>query len=264
MNITADFIIIVTLIAILYAGLVRYLQFKTIDRNRMKGIQKELNAINKEYLQAMKAKNEKRTEELQKEQQKLMPEFNKMMMSQMKMMVFIIVIFLGFMWVVGQLDPNTVDDVEVEFTLVDGEWCGEIPLSGEYRGPWLFQVTAYSGGGEKGQNGTIAYYENEAGILPTVVNKGDRFPVWSDKRVYSEGETALICALPPAGTDRVVGKTNSGTWFMVELPFTLPIFNTSVINEAYWWFIAVSIVAGIVLSLAMRQFDGGKDGKKKG
>ena len=249
MNISKEFILIVAGLAIIYALITRFIQFRVGNQKKMKELQKQMNAVNKEYMEAMKSRNEKRMEEISKQQQELMKEFNPLLMGQFKTMAVIIGVFLIFMWGVGALDPNISDDVTVEFAdMGSGTWCGDFTASGS-PGPWMMTVKSFSGGGEKGQNGTIFYLGERAGLRPYTTPKGEAFPVWPDKEVYQEGETATVCASVPAGIDRVVGTANSGTWFMVELPFTIPIFNVTVIHEPYWWFILISIIASLLISL---------------
>lgn len=258
---TENYFWIVTLLALVYTVVIRLVQMKLMDPEKSKELQKRMNDLNKEYLSAMKSSNKKRMDSIQEEQNKLMPEFNKLMMGQLKIMAVVIVIFLAFMYPVNVLDPFVVDDQTFELTSlssVQGKWCGTFPTQCSSTGPWLVYVTAYSGTTEKGTNSTYIYCNRETGILPSPIQKGTLFPITTDKKVYSQNDTATVCITAPEGTDRAVGKTDSGTWFMVELPFTIPVLNANAINGANVWFIVVSIIFGLIFSFAW-----GKIKKKK-
>ncbi len=258
---TENYFWIVTILALFYTVAVRLIQMRLMDPEKSKELQKRMNDLNKEYLSALKSGNKKRMESIQEEQNKLMPEFNKLMMGQLKVMGVVVVVFLAFMYPVNVLDPFVTDDQAFELTSlssVQGMWCGSFAARCASTGPWLVQVTAYSGTSEKGTNSTYIYCNQEAGILPSPVMKGTLFPMTTDKKVYTQNENATVCITAPDGTDRAVGKTDSGTWFMVPLPFTIPVLNANAINGANVWFIVVSIIFGLIFS-----FVWGKVHKKK-
>ncbi len=264
-----NFFWIVTLLAVVYAVLIRIIQSKLMDQEKMKSLQKRMNELNKEQLSALRSSNTKRLEAIQKQQQELMPEFNKMLMGQFKIMGVIIIIFLGFMAVINSIDPFPSDDVPFELTSLSsapGQWCGELTVLCPSPGPHLIHVTAYSEGSEKGTNSTIIFCGRETGILPSPVQKGTLFPITTDKKVYQHNDKALICITAPEGTDRAAGTSDSGTWFMVELPFTIPVLEAKAINGANVWFIVCSILFGLVFSQAWSRIKkkGGQDAKKKG
>ncbi|MEW5997075.1 MAG: EMC3/TMCO1 family protein [Candidatus Micrarchaeota archaeon] len=253
---TGNFFWIVTLLGIVYSLSIRFIQMRFTDQERMKSLQKQMNDLNKEYFSAMKSGNKKRMDSIQEEQNKLMPQFSGMMMGQLKLMAAIISIFLAFMAVVNALDPFLQDDKVFELfpsgtqQTASSRFCGSFPVSCSSSGPWLVEVTAYSGGSEKGANSTYIYCGSEGGIRPSPVTRGTPFPITTDKKVYAQNDTATVCISAPVGTDRAEGKTNSGTWFMVPLPFAIPVLNVDVINGANIWFILVSIISGLVFSFA--------------
>ncbi|NYZ60668.1 DUF106 domain-containing protein [Candidatus Micrarchaeota archaeon] len=258
---TENYFWIVTILALVYTVVIRIIQMKLINQDKTKELQKRMNDLNKDYLSAMKSNNKSRMDSIQKEQNELMPKFNKLMMGQLKVMGVVIVVFLAFMYPVNTLDPFMVDDQTfdlVSLSSAQGEWCGSFAVQCSSSGPWLVDVTAYSGTSEKGTNSTYIYCSRETGILPSPVMKGTLFPITTDKKVYTQNENATVCITAPEGTDRAVGKTDSGTWFMVPLPFTIPVLNANAINGANIWFIVVSIIFGLIFS-----FVWGKVQKKK-
>lgn len=235
---------IVTLCGLVYSAISQVVRGKFVDMERMKEIQKEMNELNKQYFDAMKKNNTRRMDEIKAKQDKVMPEFNGMMVGQLKVMGVILVLFMSFMWVLGGADPHLEDDVQIEFAQQGEEWCGEVPLSGE-GGPWYVGVKAYAGEAQKSERGIPVFYRETSEFIPSGAMTGEEMDVYADKEIYAEGERALVCAAPPEGTDRVVATADGGTWFHVPLPFEIPFFNTRTLNGVNIWFILVAIVGGI-------------------
>ncbi len=243
----------VTICGIIYSGLSQFVRRKFVDMDRMKEVQKEMNKLNKDYFAAMKSQNTRLMDEIKAKQDKVMPEFNGMMGGQMKVMLVIIVIFMGFMWMLGAIDPHIEDDIVLELVQDGEEWCGEVPLNGE-TGPWHVGVKAFEGEGQRSENGTIFFYGVESSeFLPSSTITGEQMHVFTDKESYSENEDAVVCVVPPANTDRVVATANNGTWFHVGLPFEIPILNTRTLNGVNIWFILIAIVGGIGMSRVMNK-----------
>lgn len=239
---------IVTLCGLIYSGLSQVVRGKLVNMERMKELQKEMNKLNKEFIDAMKKKNTKRMDEIQLQQNKIMPEFNGMMMGQMKVMLVIIAIFMGFMWMLGAIDPYLNDDVSLEFQKSGENWCGEIPLSGGAAGPWYIGVKAFEGDAQRAENGTIIYHGVDgSSFVPYGPVTGEQMGVFADKESYSSDENAVVCASAPAYTDRVVATANSGTWFHIKLPLELPLVNRT-LSGANIWFILVAMVGGLGIS----------------
>lgn len=237
----------VTLCGLIYSGITQFIRGKLVDMERMKTIQKELNKLNKEYLEAMKKQNTKKMDEIKAKQDKIMPEFNGMMGGQMKVMLVIIVVFMSFMWFLGAIDPYVGDDIVIELSAQGDEWCGEIPLSSGEIGPWYVDVKAFEGDSQTAENGTILYHGVEgSSYLPSGTVSGAQMNVFADKGSYGQNDDdAVVCAVPPAYSTRVVATANSGTWFHIKLPFEIPIFNTRTLNGANIWFILVALVGGL-------------------
>lgn len=246
---------LVTFLSMVYSLLIRFIQIKFIDQEKMKSLQKRMNELNKEYISALRSSNKRRMDSIQEEQNKLMPEFNKIMMGQLKLMVVIVIIFVAFMLPINFLDPFLQDDKTFELSpSASGQFCSRFPVSCSSPGPWLVEVTAYSNETEKGTNSTYIYCGAEEGrTLPSLIMRGTLFPITTDKKVYMQNDTALVCISAPEGTDRAVGKTDSGTWFMVALPFTIPVLEANAINGANIWFILVSVFVGLVFSFAWKR-----------
>ncbi len=236
---------IVAICGLIYAIISQFIRGKLVDMKRMKVVQKEVNSLNKEYLDAMKKQNDKRMAEIKARQDVVMPEFNGMMVGQFKVMGVIIVVFMSFMWMLNTIDPHLDDDIIVELTREGDAWCGKIPLSGA-AGPWYVDVKAYEQDSQKAENGTVIYHGVEgSSFVPSGTINGEWMDITLDKESYSQDEVAVVCAVPPEYTTSVVATVNSGTWFHLKLPFEIPILNTRTLNGVNIWFILVAIIAGI-------------------
>lgn len=260
---TQNFFWFVTFLALAYSIVIRLIQMKMLDPEKTKGLQKRMNELNKEYLSALKSNNKKRMDSIQEEQNKIMPEFNKLMVGQLKMMGVVIVVFLIFMYPVNSFDPFVNDDVHFNLTPLSseqGKWCGTFPISCESAGPWSAEATAYSGTSEKAVVPVFFYCLEEGGTLPSPVSRNaNTCNMTTDKKVYSHNDNVTVCLTTTENIDRAAGKADSGTWFMVPLPFTIPVLEANAINGANIWFIVISIIFGLIFS-----FVWGKLKKKKG
>ena len=85
----------VTICALIYSGISQFVRGKLVNMDRMKELQKELNKLNKAYIEAMKKQDTPRMDEIKARQDKIMPEFNGMMGGQLKVMLVIIVVFMS-------------------------------------------------------------------------------------------------------------------------------------------------------------------------
>ena len=254
--ITMDmFFWIVAICGLIYAVISQYIRSRLMDMDRMKVLQKEVNSLNKEYLDAMKKQDNKRMDSIKAKQDKVMPEFNGMMIGQFKVMGVIIIVFMSFMWMLNTIDPHLEDDTVIELVKEGDVWCGEIPLSGQF-GPWYVDVKAFEQDSQKAENGTIIYYGVEgSSFLPSGTISGEKMDVSLDKKTYSKKDTAVVCASAPAYTTRVVATANGGTWFHLKLPFEIPILNTRTLNGINIWFILVAIIGGIGIGRVKKMID---------
>ena len=98
--------------------------------------------------------------------------------------------------------------------------------------------------------------------LPRIV-KGDVIGVSIDKEEYSIGDTIKVTATPSKTYEKVDAVLNSGTWFYVDLPFTIPIINVNRINDIYFFFITISILSGLIISPIYKKMFGDNDAKAK-
>ncbi len=276
---TGLFFFVATALALAYSLSIRIIQSRLVDQDKMKEIQKRFNQINKDYLDAMKSGNKKRIEQMQAEQEKIMPEFNKLMGGQMKMMMVVILVFISFMAVVNILDPSTKDDVEFELYPSGGQWCGSYSI--DCTSPGSHGLTATVHFRNEGDIITVIWNKltgQETGMRTIEVICGERSEIpphtsfsgvpinmTTDKNIYAQNDVVEVCVQAPETAYSATGKADSGTWFMVPLPFTIPGLDTqAIVYGAAPWFILVSLLSGVAFSFAMKKMKGVKNDKKKG
>lgn len=269
-------------LAVAYAGFAKFVQSKLIDRSAVESIQAESKKLSEEFKKAKETGNQKKMDEAMKRQLEFMPKMNKVMMMQFKPMFVILGVFLALNFVVSHIDPTVQDDLLINMsddglgcddTAGDGVWSACHDFKGGNYGKWTLSARALENGAEIGKNETYVLYNPQADEdTYTEMGTGAPLIITADKRVYYTGETARIYVLPaketsafPSGTrpvdvDAVRLQVSNGTYFRVDLPFTIPVFNVQRIYQPYWWFILISFVCNISLSVVLGRL---KKGQKR-
>lgn len=260
------FTALVAFLAMLYAGTAKFLQKKLVNRDEVEAIQKESKRLSNELKEAQKKGNQKKVEQLMKEQMEFLPKMNKVMMAQFKPMIIILGVFFALTWVVGEVNPATHDDITIILN-DDGIECDEHAGDGTYSachemedtnyGKWTVTAKALNkDGGELGVNSTYFIYNSEESFDEfTETPRGEIVVVITDKKEYSKGETIRLYA-QNQNADQVEAVLDNGTFFKVDLPVTIPVLNVETIYQPYWWFILISLITNLSISIVMR-------GKKK-
>jgi hypothetical protein len=262
------FTTLVGVLAVIYAGIAKFIQNKLIDRSEVEGIQAESKKLNEKLKKAKERGDQKEMEKIMKKQMEFLPKMNKVMMAQFKPMIYILAVFFVFTWVVGEIDPHLEDDITVTLK-DDGLACDLAADDGIYSacvepgnaGKWVALVKAYKNGGEKGSNST--YFSYGADTDDTYVDgpRGESVIVSTDKKSYSDGETVSLYAKAD-DVSNVEATLDSATAFRVDLPITIPVLNVTRIYQPYWWFILVSLISNLGLGFVIGRLKK-KDGKKK-
>ncbi len=253
---------LVAFLALAYAGASRYLQNKLVDRSEMEAIQAESRRLSAEMKKAQERKDDARVQELMKDQMDFLPKMNKVMMAQFKPMIFILGVFFGLMWMIGQVDPTVQDDITLNMS-DDGLGCDAAAGDGTYSacytlananyGKWAFTAHSIRGGGEAGTNYTWFAYNAQVTDNFTEAPKGEPISLHADKKSYSPGETVKLYATPSAKPDQVRAVLSNGTSFYVDLPMPIPVLNVQRIQQPYWWFILISFIASLAISAVTGQ-----------
>ena len=256
------FTALVGVLAVTYAGIAKFLQNKLIDRSMVEGVQAKSKKLNEEFKKAKEKGNQTEMDRIMKKQMEVLPEMNKVMFAQFKPMIIIIGIFLVFTWVVGMVDPTTQDDFTVrlynngegcDVTAEDGIYSGCFDLNGSNYGKWGVTVSSFRNGVEAGSNSTFFSYNEETDDNYVENAKGEALEVSTDKKHYVAGESATIFAKPGGEVSEITATVNNGTSFRVDLPVTIPILNVKRIYQPYWWFILISLIANLSLSVIIGQ-----------
>ncbi len=274
-----SFTALVGLLAIVYASFTKYIQLKLIDKTEMGNIQKESKKLSEDYEKAKKAGNKTKMDEILKEQMDFLPKMNKVMFAQFKPMIIILAIFFAFTWLVGQMDPHAKDDIMINMT-DDGFGCDKTAGDGIFSacyqmnssvnfGKWIATVKTWNGNSDSGQNSTYFFYAR-SGVDDKIERwdtaadapKGEPITVATDSKEYTPLDTLKIYATPQKATEQVTATLNNGTAFSVDLPFEIPIINVKRIEQPYWWFIFISLIANLILSLVMGRLGIGKKNEK--
>jgi len=122
-------------------------------------------------------------------------------------------------------------------------------LEGASQGTWVAHAFSYNSDTVKGENATLfgVGVEPDSSVLLPVA-KGEQLSISADQHSYAVSDTVRLLVSSPAAK-RVEVSLDSGTRFYVDLPFTIPIINVQRLYTPYWWFIFVTIVTGLLISL---------------
>ncbi len=273
------YVVLIAVVAIIYATFTRFLQRKLVDKTKMQNLQKESKRLNEEYKKASEKKDKKKMEKIMKEQMELFPEMNKAMMSQMKPMFFIVITFLLIMTTINALDPTKQDDMTLT-VLDDGSGCDQEAGDGKFTtcfelpdegfGKWTIKAKLFDDGRELGSNETYFIYNTrEPDDTYTEEGNGEKLNITTDKKEYYPGETVRVTTVPAEKTngfsilgmrltgpekmnvDKIELTFSKGTYFHVELPFEIPIFGVKTIYQPHWWFVLNSFISGILISIVI-------------
>jgi hypothetical protein len=267
----AEYTLLLAIVGLIYSVAARYIQLKLVNKAEMDAVQSESKRLNDEYKAADKAGDKARMERLMKEQMELFPKMNKVLLSQFKPMIAILVIFFIVNWAITTYDPAKLDD-RVLAAYDDGKGCDAVAgdgmytacyaLNGTQYGKWVATAKAFNGAADIGENSTYFLY-NEENTTDTflLAPKGQPMAVSTDQMIYYPGDNVKVFAAPPQGTTAVNVTLDMGTSFYVDLPFTIPLLNVQRLHEPYWWFIFVTLVGGMVISIAYGQMQK-KEAKK--
>jgi hypothetical protein len=273
------FTALVGLLAVVYAGIAKFLQNRLVDKSEMEAIQAESKRLSEEFNKAKKSNDQKKMDRIMKEQMDFLPRMNSAMMKQFRPMIVILLILFAFTWVVNTIDPTTKDDVTVNLT-DDGAGCDKMAGDGIFTacyqpdggepGKWTALFKAYDNGRVAATNETYFSMGESDGDTYVENGVGESMEVSTDKAQYDAGQTITLFAapanmtkgtdfivqiLPPArlNVDSVQATVSEGTYFRVDLPLTIPLINVKSIYQPYWWFIFVSLITNIGITLVMNQ-----------
>ncbi len=251
------FTLLVGLLAVVYAGVAKFIQNKLVDRSKVEEMQKESRQLSQDFKKAKERGNQAEMDKIMKKQMEMLPKMNKVMLSQFKPMIFILAIFFAFTWLVGQVNPTLEDDIKVSL-LDNGLGCDKTAGDGIYsaciapenEGKWVAHVRSYRNGAEVGYDSTYFSYDEDIDDTYLENPRGEPLAVSTDKRDYYAGETVELYAQAD-DVSAVEATLDNGTAFRVDLPFTIPIFNVQRIYQPYWWFILISLISNLSIGFVL-------------
>jgi len=263
------FAVLVTIAAIIYAFIARDLQYRFGNRKEMDAFQAKSKVLTEEMNEAGKRKDTKKIEELMGRQAELMKEMTGLMMGSFKVMILVLAVFFFFTWSINQLDPTAKDDIVLKLQ-DNGTGCDLAKGDGIFtvcytpnneKGSWGVYVKALkTDGGTLGENGSYFYYALNDSSPYVKGPKGEAVGIAIEPKLVPEGGQAKI-AVTAAGANEVEVMLDNGTRFYMDLPFTIPIIEVKRINEAYWWFIFLALISGLVISFLLGQIKKMKEKK---
>ena len=242
------------------------MQNKFTDRTAMQALQKQSGELSKKHKEAADRKDQQQMDELMKQQMELFPKMNNLMIGQFKVMFVILAFFAGFIWVVNHFDPTMQDDITLAMQ-DDGQGCDKNANDGLFTtcfsptkaGTWVAHAKLYNGENVVGENSTAFIYgaiNQDDVYLP---KKGEALSVYTDKKEYLPNDQVMIFA-NATNARKITVQLDSTTRFFVDLPFTIPILNVHRIYEPYWWFIFVTVITGLLISIGFNIYEKTKKG----
>ncbi|MEK6981990.1 MAG: EMC3/TMCO1 family protein [Candidatus Micrarchaeota archaeon] len=254
------YVVLVAIAAILYSLLLRFINDKFGNKQEMQKFQEESKRLSDEYSKASKANDKIKMDQVMKEQMETLPKMNGMMLNQFKLMIPILIVFFVFTWSINNFDPTLKNHFTVSLNDLAKD-CDKIANDGVFTGctylnssnidtTWAVIAKGYdSSGGEISENFTLfsygqapfdqnAYYKQQKGTLSISV----------DKKIYSPKDKITIQA-SGNGLYKADAILNNGESFYVDLPFTIPFLNVKRIHEPYWWFLFLTVIIGLLLSI---------------
>jgi len=273
--------IVVVLCAVLYVAISTFLQANIGGKNRLRELQVEMRQIQTKMSEAAKKRNEKEVDRLMAENMALT---SKLMVVQMQFAVVILIVFFGFAMMFSAIEPGGEDDVK--FALYDDGLaahcdlaandgihsnCYAIPQDAR-TGAQVMDVYLKTQSGEQlARSGTEIYVEggapsdvwiqniSQGGLLDIVLGKTSyRLNVSAEGAATARGGTVSVFAnaIPKAPQGAIFeASSNSGTFFYVDLPFTLPLLNIRRIIGSTGVLIFSAFVLSICYSLLKAIYD---------
>ncbi|MBN1170337.1 DUF106 domain-containing protein [Candidatus Micrarchaeota archaeon] len=251
---------LVGVLAIAYAGIAKFLQSKLIDKSIAESVQAKSKKLNQEFKKAKEKGNQAEMEKIMKKQMDILPEMNKVMFAQFKPMIIILIIFFAFTWIVNLVDPTGEDDFIIRLyddgkdcdAAVDGIYSGCFELDNSNYGKWGVTVHGFRNGVNIGSNSTFFSYNQEIDDSYIETATGEAIAISTDRSSYAPGEKVFVFA-QAENISKLEATIDNGTSFRVDLPVTIPLLNVQRIYHPYWWFILISLIANLSLSLIISQ-----------
>ena len=273
--------IFVIFCAAVYVAISTFLQGNLGGKNRLRGLQAEMRGIQVQMTDAAKKHNDKEVDRLMGENMKLT---SQLMVVQFQFAFAILLVFFAFSMIFTAVEPGHEDDMK--FALFDDglaahcdlaandsiySGCFAIPQNAS-RGAQVIDVSLKGAGGESlARSGAELFVEggvpsdvwvqnvSQSGILDSVMGKtAYKLNVSTNSTNAVRGGTVAVFAssspqAPQGATFEA--SSNMGTFFYVDLPFTLPLLNIRRIIGSVGVLIFTAFVLSISYSLLKAIYD---------
>lgn len=249
--------IFIVLVAAVYSVVCAFIQQRVGNFDRIKEIQGKFKQLNAELNEAKKSGDKRRTEEAMKKQSETAPLLMESMKLQFKPLLFILAFFMLVTFSLSFVEPLKDDDftipmndvgIDCDMEAGDGIYSACLSFDSMNYSASVVAVEAFNGDNVVCSNSTTLFYNGGKpdDVFPPKPN--GKMAVWSDKELYAPGDTAAIYAKPDsAEPSKVIAKSDNGTFFFVDLPFTIPILNIRRVIGPTGWFILCIFVLSIPL-----------------
>lgn len=272
---------VVVVFAVLYVAISTFLQANIGGKNALRNLQVEMRGVQAKMSEAAKKRNDKEVDRLMTENMALT---SKLMVIQMQFAVVILIVFFGFAMMFSAIEPGGEDDAKFplyddglaahcDMAASDGAYsnCYAIPQNST-KGAQVMEVFLKSPSGEQlARSGAEIFVEggspsdvwvqnvSQGGILDSVMGKtAYRLNVSVGNATAVRGGTVAIRAnsIPDAQQGAAFeAASNMGTFFYVDLPFTLPLLNIRRIIGSTGVLIFSAFVLSICYSLLKAIYD---------
>jgi hypothetical protein len=271
----ANYWIFVALLAAVYVAITTTVQANIGGKNRLKTLQEEMKSVQLQLMEASKGKDPAQSDAIMKKYWDLTGE---LMMIQFKMLGVLLVILFVFMAIFPHFEPGMEDDMKgtlyddglaahCDIAAGDGVYSGCFALPASARtGAWMAEARLYSAGNETlAKNGTPLYVEggapediwlqpfSQSGFIDGLMGKTAYIiNATTDRQNVTRGQAvALHAAVSPAPPKeaRLEGSLDMGTFYYVDLPFTIPLINIRRIIGSYGVFLFAAFVISILYSI---------------
>ena len=271
----ANYWVFIALLAAIYVAITTTIQMNIGGKNRLKTIQEEMKTVQLQLMEVSKGSDSAASDAVMKKYWDLTGELMKV---QFQMLAVLLVILFVFMSIFPHFEPGGEDDLRVQLfddglsahcdaAAQDGVYsgCFAIPASAT-KGAWVADAHLYSAGNETlAKNGTALFVEGgvpgdiwiqpvmQSGFVDGLLGKtAYHINATTDVQNATRGTIVALRATvspTPPNDARLEGSLNMGTFYYVDLPFTIPLINIRRIIGSYGVFLFAAFVISILYSI---------------
>jgi len=271
----ANYWAFIVLCAVAYVALSTTIQSNIGGKNRLKALQEEMKDVQLRLMAASKGKDAAESDAVMKKYWDLTGELMKI---QFQMLAVLLIVLFVFMAAFPHVEPGAHDDIRAQLfddglaahcDALAGDGihsnCFAIPADAA-KGAWVADVFIYSPGNETlARNGAALFVEggapddvwlqpsSQSGIIDGLMGKtAYALNVSASAANVTRGGSVAVYASPAPALGkgaRLEAALNAGTFYHIDLPFTIPLINIRRIIGSYGVFLFAAFVIGIAYSI---------------